>query len=370
MTQKLLDLVLYAGLKKEYFTNILPEMRESTRRSLSVFTLLVAAATTILAAASFFLDNLVTNRCYYFYVAVFTLLLYLLAQTVMKRHPAFVNVGLYLFMAVLYAFGIVMGTFVAPDQMTVSFIVLLFAVPLIFSDRPLNMGLANLLAIVIYVICAKNTQSTQMFTYNMTNILTYGSLSIICGSYTMRIKAERFAYEQRTRFLSESDQLTGMLNRRSYEQHISRYREKGSSEGLTICAFDVNGLKTVNDTLGHKAGDELIKGAADCLEAVFGPYGKCYRVGGDEFMAILTGEGPTESELIDMLCSRTRSWKGMLVSGMSISLGIVRGTRDMTVDEAAGLADQKMYFYKAEYYRKSGRDRRQRRSSDEERRTS
>ena len=50
---------------------------------------------------------------------------------------------------------------------------------------------------------------------------------------------------------------------------------------------DVNGLKYINDNLGHAAGDELIKGAASCLDNAFSKYGTVYRMGGDEFSAIL-----------------------------------------------------------------------------------
>lgn len=54
----------------------------------------------------------------------------------------------------------------------------------------------------------------------------------------------------------------------------------------------MNGLKTVNDTKGHAAGDELIKGAADCLALSVGNKGKVYRTGGDEFMAVVHSDDP------------------------------------------------------------------------------
>ena len=358
MLQKLINIIMYAGMTKKEFADIQQDIDGSTRRSLQVFCMIAGIAMGIMSTASFFFVNLEANRSLYIMVCAISLLLYIVSKTLMKDHPVLVYVGLYLFMGILYMFGIAMGTIVAPNEMTVSFIVLLFAVPLVFSTRPIHMVIINLVAIAVYIILAKINQDSMTFTYNMTNILAYGALSIIVSVYMMRIKAERFAYEQRTRYLSESDQLTGMLNRRSYENHLAKYRREASSDGLTICAFDVNGLKTVNDTLGHRAGDELIIGAADCIQAVFGQYGTCYRTGGDEFMAILPGAAPTAEELTEMLCDRTRSWKGMLVSGMSISLGIVRGSKDIGVDELVGMADKEMYACKANYYKNAGIDRR------------
>ncbi|MBR5705734.1 MAG: diguanylate cyclase, partial [Deltaproteobacteria bacterium] len=62
--------------------------------------------------------------------------------------------------------------------------------------------------------------------------------------------------------------------------------EGAPPEDLAVFSIDVNGLKTVNDSLGHDAGDELIRGAADCISAAFGQTGKCYRTGGDEFVVL------------------------------------------------------------------------------------
>ena len=54
--------------------------------------------------------------------------------------------------------------------------------------------------------------------------------------------------------------------------------------------FDVNELKYVNDTFGHEQGDILIKAAAELINSTFGKGGKCYRVGGDEFISVLVHE--------------------------------------------------------------------------------
>lgn len=60
----------------------------------------------------------------------------------------------------------------------------------------------------------------------------------------------------------------------------------GAGDDFVYASIDVNGLKIVNDEIGHAAGDELIKGAAKCMKEVIGSYGKVYRTGGDEFVSI------------------------------------------------------------------------------------
>ena len=90
-------------------------------------------------------------------------------------------------------------------------------------------------------------------------------------------------------------------------------------------SVDINGLKTVNDTLGHEAGDELICGAARCIEATLGTWGKCYRTGGDEFIVLAEMDWTETQEALARLARE---------------------------------ADQAMYARKAEYYRQTGNDRR------------
>ena len=80
--------------------------------------------------------------------------------------------------------------------------------------------------------------------------------------------------------------MTGLYNRASYDKDIQSVNPQ---EYFKLVSMDVNGLKRENDTYGHAAGDEMIMSAADCLKKVIAPYGKCYRIGGDEFTAILKG---------------------------------------------------------------------------------
>ena len=124
--------------------------------------------------------------------------------------------------------------------------------------------------------------------------------------------------------------------------------------------MDVNGLKGVNDSLGHKAGDELIIGASECTKKAFTGLGKIYRTGGDEFMAILKCNEEELNKQITAFEQLISNWSGNMVNSLSISYGIasVKDYPNLTVRELASEADKRMYEAKAEYYRQSGIDRR------------
>lgn len=92
--------------------------------------------------------------------------------------------------------------------------------------------------------------------------------------------------------LAYSDGLTGVGNRTAYIEKIQELIEKKKSIKIGIVMFDINYLKETNDQQGHSFGDLLIRTAVSVLKQTFGNAGRIYRVGGDEFIAIIEGDDP------------------------------------------------------------------------------
>jgi len=159
---------------------------------------------------------------------------------------------------------------------------------------------------------------------------------------------------------SRTDELTGLLNRRAYEEDIYEKNKIPEKDDFVLVSLDVNGLKTVNDNLGHAAGDELLIGAGQCMKKSFAPYGNLYRTGGDEFIAILFCDNEKLKEILAAFEETMSRWRGKLIDSISISYGYVSKTEkpDLSVRELGIISDRRMYEAKAEYYRKAGIDRR------------
>lgn len=87
--------------------------------------------------------------------------------------------------------------------------------------------------------------------------------------------------------LAYRDGLTDLLNRTSYMEELKRL-DASHNFHVLLALYDVNNLKYVNDTYGHQSGDEMIRRVADTLLAHLGSLGKCYRIGGDEFVFLST----------------------------------------------------------------------------------
>ena len=168
----------------------------------------------------------------------------------------------------------------------------------------------------------------------------------------------------RTRALTKAsfiDQSTQLLNRRAFEEKKAELALSQLKEDFVYITADLNGLKRVNDTLGHTAGDELIKGAADCLKSCFGPYGDIYRIGGDEFAAMLILTESQRMEAMTSLNNTTENWHGHLAKELSISCGYA-STREFpseNITELIRISDERMYAAKDDYYRATGKNRRQ-----------
>jgi diguanylate cyclase (GGDEF)-like protein len=123
--------------------------------------------------------------------------------------------------------------------------------------------------------------------------------------------------------LALRDPLTGLMNRRGLDQQtaLAFNVPEGITRDVTIVVVDINGLKGVNDSLGHLFGDQLIQAVARALNASFNrlPGSLVARVGGDEFVILISGLDPvTAIHAADELCSRT--WT--IGAGATISAGL------------------------------------------------
>lgn len=100
---------------------------------------------------------------------------------------------------------------------------------------------------------------------------------------------QRREAEARLRALSDFDALTGLLNKKSFDEHLAQaiHQARIQQERLTLVWIDLDNFKSVNDTLGHVAGDELLVEMANRLREGFGPPFEVARHSGDAFVAIL-----------------------------------------------------------------------------------
>src|ERR671917_528790 len=111
---------------------------------------------------------------------------------------------------------------------------------------------------------------------------------------------ERRRLERRLRHLADHDDLTGLINRRRFQEELRRHLAEGRRYGLTgaLLVLDLDGFKEVNDNHGHSAGDRVLCAVADALRSRLRETDIVARLGGDEFAVLLPRETAQEAELV------------------------------------------------------------------------
>lgn len=158
------------------------------------------------------------------------------------------------------------------------------------------------------------------------------------------------SYIQRINNIARTDVLTGLKNKTYYLEYMESLTAEKKEETLpyAVVVMDLNLLKMVNDTYGHEMGDRVLKEAGDYISRIF-QGSMVFRIGGDEFVALLTGESFDNRE---DLCHRFEEQMGYPVPGaeqirLFISYGMaVWGMDGMNYEELFQLADERMYAMK------------------------
>lgn len=136
---------------------------------------------------------------------------------------------------------------------------------------------------------------------------------------SLKYKAEANIYKQ----LAEVDKLTNLKNRRGFDLKISEIEKNIEKYDNALLIFvDVNGLKRINDTYGHTKGDETIMAVAGCIEGAYKNHGFCYRIGGDEFCAIIENPLFSEQDTISFAENEVENYNKELTNDCHFSVAI------------------------------------------------
>jgi diguanylate cyclase (GGDEF)-like protein/PAS domain S-box-containing protein len=166
--------------------------------------------------------------------------------------------------------------------------------------------------------------------------------------------------EERLKYLSVHDPLTGLYNRAYFEEELARL-ERGRDFPVSVLVADLDGLKKINDQYGHEAGDQVLCRAARLLQGAFRTEDGLARIGGDEFAVLL--HGVNQADALEVIARVHNLLEGhnqnQTQPGFNISIGIAtcdhptfttsRSTQDVdtiaphSLNDAMHLADERMY---------------------------
>lgn len=349
MWERIKRYALYGDTDRESYNAVKGKIEASNGITALVFASVASVLIGIMFCLSFFLDGLKGTRGVYEAGVLFSLFQVAVALAA-RKHPSLSYVSVYLAVSVFLLYGISIGTLTRPEEQTVTFMVMLIFVPLIFVDRPIRMAGSLLFYIILFIVLALRTKKGAVLGTDIADACIFGLLSIISESVINRVKIRGYVLEHRLHIMSETDQLTGLNNRNCYESRLEAYGER---HNIACVYIDVNGLHELNNTKGHKAGDEMLIYVADVVRDIFGRE-DTYRIGGDEYVAFAIGQSESEVEAkIAQMKQRVQA------RGYHTAVGHEHSQhRSMDIAALISSAEAKMYRDKAEFY--STHDRRRR----------
>ena len=226
-----------------------------------------------------------------------------------------------------------------------------------FADQLVDLWngrLAHQREVVNYSLSGHPVHAHMQFSVMPGHQLDWSLVLVSLTNITARKKAEAYL-----EYLGNHDVLTGLRNRTFFVDEINRLERKQTAP-LGIILLDVNGLKTVNDTLGHAAGDTLLRRAGEVLGKAVDKPQVAARIGGDEFVLLLPDADAAEVERVRQRIDELLDLNNQFYQSppLSFSVGVADWNRGERIEAAIGRADQQMYAQKRDFYRLDPNDRR------------
>ena len=344
MLERVKNYALYGDTDKESYGMIKEKIEETNRLTALIFASVATVLIFVMFLLSFRQEGFASSQPVYIFGMIFSLI-QVVVSLASRKIPVLTYVSVYLALSVFMIYGIAIAAYTRPEEQTVTFMVMLIFVPLIFVDRPLRMAFGLIFYIIAFIVIAYRTKNDPVLSVDVTDAVIFGLLSIVSETVVYRAKIRGYVLEKKLHKMSETDQLTGLNNRNCYEWRLGRYPLMYKNS-ISCIYIDVNGLHELNNTKGHKAGDEMLRYVANAVKKQFGN-NDSYRIGGDEYVAFALDISQEDARgKIKKMCEE------ISVKGYHAAVGFdVFEGKNVDMTSLIVTAESKMYKNKYEYYK-------------------
>ena len=351
MREYIKQLLSTGGVPDDEFTLSISDIERSNRQMLLLFMPFATLMTTIVILTAVIDNSFLKCSTYYMSGPIISLTIFVLAWFG-KKSDRLIYIAQYIATIYFMAYALILNIFIRPNQQSTAFIVTMIIISLILTMRPRTLIIQNTIWITIFIIAVILKKPDILKTIEIASIIIYGLLSIVTGTAMLRIKIKEYILEEKLQIMSTRDQLTGLNNRNCYEYMLTAYPSM-CKKSLSCIYIDINGLHDLNNTEGHKAGDEMLVYIANQVQKHFGR-NDTYRIGGDEYVAFVKDSpiNDTKEKLNNMItCIERKSYH--------VAIGMDRqDIKHIDINTLIKSAETKMYKNKEEWYTKMGKEHR------------
>ena len=345
MIKKLKNILLYAGIDRFSYERIKPKIQKANLIMTTILSSFATVLITIMYITSFNSEGVKQNKTVYLAGLILSLVILLLSSTIARFHLGLTTFLVYLSYSIYYLYGILIGAVTDPHGKTVTFMVLLVFMPILFIDRPLHVIIVTIVYDCIFIILCYQNKEGAVLSVDLIDSVIFGILGLASGIVVNYMKVKGYTLEQKLHEISRIDQLTQIKNRNAYEVERDSIPDL-CKYSLGCIYIDVNGLHELNNSKGHQNGDKmLIEIASEVKDAFSDDFS--YRIGGDEFIAFIPDKSQADiDKAIFEMIDKIESMHYHIAVGYATSK-----TKHLSLDTLIKTAESNMFCNKKMYYK-------------------
>lgn len=287
---------------------------------------------------------------YYIYLFIF-ILLNLFCKHIQSHGYTIPSKFLYIIIALLYIFGMYVGCFNLPNITSVMYPVFVICLPLIFVLPTINITIFTFIFTLIYIFILNALKPNDIAFIDITNIIACSLIGAVTAYSVTGARLKEINANMKLEYMCNIDELTGLHNRRSFNNFIVNIFDNIQYENLTLMMIDIDNFKDYNDSYGHISGDNCLITIGKVFREFELKYA-CYisRFGGEEFVLVDSKHTFAEvesiaQELIKMIYDMNIENINSKYKKVTISIGISsKSTSEVeTYIDLINLADDALY---------------------------
>jgi len=360
MDKKILNRILYGNVDHCFYSMNKETIDDLNYKTVKTAYVATTGITFLLAIVTFAYGFLNYLSGFYIGYTLFFAMMTIIAFKVLKRSHHYAKILYYIYATAIFGLVIVAGTVFSPEDLAVTFYVLLVIIPLIYIEPPIHsFGMISMACVIFGVVTFFiKADYPQIVQYDIANTVCCFVVSAIFIAYIRNMHINNMKTTIIYQTLSQTDKLTGIFNKEYTEQICHAYLdEKKKLEPNALIMIDLDNFKAINDTLGHKQGDYVLKEVGGILKKTFNENAVVGRIGGDEFLVLIKNIKNIDSikrkaELV--LKKVSAIFSNVTNEALSCSIGIVCNNPQLALNFNTMLsrADQTLYLAK-----KNGKER-------------
>ena len=187
MWERIKNYALYGDTDRESYQAIKDRIESYNRIIALVFASVASILIGVMLLLSFYQEGFAGSKPVYIFGIIFSLVLIVVSMAA-KKVPFLTYVSVYMAISVFLIYGIAIATMTRPEEQTVTFMVMLIFVPLIFVDRPLRMAVSLIFYIILFIIMAYRTKTGSVLSVDVTDAVIFGLLSLVSETVVYRAK--------------------------------------------------------------------------------------------------------------------------------------------------------------------------------------